>query len=57
VDLLYSEPIIFEPALNIIDFENSEFLDTIVVVKGKNFKVFKAILMRRSPVFEKMVRL
>ncbi len=41
VDLLYPEPIIFEPALNIIDFENSEFFDTIVAVKGRTSKFSK----------------
>ncbi len=57
IDLFYSEPKISEVTKSFIDFENSKFADLIVAVKKKEFKVHKVILMERSEVFERMVRL
>jgi hypothetical protein len=57
VYLFYSEPKISEVARSFVDFENARYSDMIVAVKEKEFKVHKAILMERSPVFETMVRL
>jgi hypothetical protein len=55
IDLLYSLSI--SSALSkSIDFKHSKYTDTIVAVKNEQFKVYKAILMEKSLVFERMVR-
>ncbi len=57
IDLFCSDPIISEVSKTLFDFENTKYYDTIVAVKEKQFKVLKSLLMERSEVFEKMVRL
>lgn len=48
---LYSSQV----AKSISNFENQKYSDVTLITKEKKFKVHKAILMERSPVFERMV--